>query len=401
MKLNPVILVFTSHYLPGYLGGGPIRTIANMVERLGDEFEFRIVTADRDLGDGRPYRDVEVDSWSVVGKAKVYYCGPSSRSFAVYARLMRETPHDVLYLNSFFDPKSTLRPLILRRLGLVPDVPLVLAPKGEFSPGALSIKSWKKMPFIALARLARLYCDALWHASTEFERNDIVRALASSGRRVSVARNVAVAPDILDSARGASILNFDNDLQCENRALRVCFLSRIVPKKNLDFALKVLSCVTVPVSFNIFGPKEDSNYWRECQRLIEVLPPHVNVNYCGSVEHAEVRGVIGAHDIFFVPSRGENFGHVFMEALSAGVPILVSDLTPWRGLESLGVGWDISLERQDRFAQAIDDFSNLGGAARRQMRLGCLEFARKYLDDAESVDLNRAVFAQALTTARW
>ncbi len=48
------ILAFIGHYLPGYKAGGPIRTLENMVDALGDEFEFRIVTSDRDLGDGDP-----------------------------------------------------------------------------------------------------------------------------------------------------------------------------------------------------------------------------------------------------------------------------------------------------------------------------------------------------------
>lgn len=40
--MNPTILTFTGHYLPGVNGGGPIRTIISMVEALGDEFDFRI-----------------------------------------------------------------------------------------------------------------------------------------------------------------------------------------------------------------------------------------------------------------------------------------------------------------------------------------------------------------------
>ena len=43
------VLVFVSNYLPGYRGGGPIRTIQNMVENLGDEIEFLIVTRDLSL----------------------------------------------------------------------------------------------------------------------------------------------------------------------------------------------------------------------------------------------------------------------------------------------------------------------------------------------------------------
>lgn len=35
------ILTLADYYLPGYKAGGPIRTLANMVDMLGDEFKFR------------------------------------------------------------------------------------------------------------------------------------------------------------------------------------------------------------------------------------------------------------------------------------------------------------------------------------------------------------------------
>lgn len=46
-----------------------MRTIVNFVDHLGDEFDIRIVTRDRDALDTEPYASVEVDAWNTVGKA--------------------------------------------------------------------------------------------------------------------------------------------------------------------------------------------------------------------------------------------------------------------------------------------------------------------------------------------
>src|SRR3546814_13762415 len=54
---RPCVAVFLRGYLPGYRSGGPLQSIANLVSRLGDEFDFRIITADRDLGNTSPYAD--------------------------------------------------------------------------------------------------------------------------------------------------------------------------------------------------------------------------------------------------------------------------------------------------------------------------------------------------------
>jgi hypothetical protein len=103
------ILTFVGYYLPGYKAGGPIRTLANMVGRLGDEFEFKIVTADRDFDDTKPYSKIKLDGWNKVGKADVFYLSPNKRSLSDFKRLLCSTEYDILYLNSFFSPHFTIK----------------------------------------------------------------------------------------------------------------------------------------------------------------------------------------------------------------------------------------------------------------------------------------------------
>jgi len=43
--------------------------------------------------------------------------------------------------------------------------------------------------------------------------------------------------------------------------------------------------------------------------------------------------------LFLLPSHGENFGLSIAEALSNGVPALVTDSTPWMELNRVGAGW--------------------------------------------------------------
>lgn len=82
------ILVFTDYYLPGYKAGGPIRTLANMVDQLGDEFEFKIITADRDFDDNSTYKEIAVGCWDKVGKADVFYMSPQLRSLGGFRKIL-------------------------------------------------------------------------------------------------------------------------------------------------------------------------------------------------------------------------------------------------------------------------------------------------------------------------
>jgi len=106
--------------LPGYKAGGPIRSLANLIESLGAEFSFKVVTQDRDSGDEAPYRNVPVNSWQAVGRARVLYLSPDRLSAPHLLKIFRQTDYDVLYLNSFFSPVFTITPVSMRRLGLAP-----------------------------------------------------------------------------------------------------------------------------------------------------------------------------------------------------------------------------------------------------------------------------------------
>ena len=67
------ILIITGRYLPGYRDGGPVRSIVNLTQWMGGEYDLRIMCLDRDHGDDRPYPDITAGEYNTVGSAKVWY----------------------------------------------------------------------------------------------------------------------------------------------------------------------------------------------------------------------------------------------------------------------------------------------------------------------------------------
>lgn len=390
--MKPRILVLVDHYLPGYLAGGPIRSVANLADHLADDFDWQVVTRDRDLHADQPYEGVSADGWMSVGPAKVRYLSPRNLTPLGMIKLLRVVPHDLLYLNSFFSARFAVLPMLARRLGLLPRRPVLLAPRGEFSAGALALKAGKKRLFIGLARLCCIHRDALWHASTPLEADDIARSMGAPRERILIASDLG-APSSSPTTTPRSARAPD----CTG-GLRVCFLSRISRKKNLDYALRALAHVRSTVSFSIFGPAEDAAYWRECEALIATLPANVTVQYRGPIPNERVRDHLSTHDLFFLPTHGENFGHVIVEALASGLPVLISDQTPWRDLQAPAVGWDLPLEDESAFATVIDEVAQWPSSRLDQVRDQCLTFAAAHLADPAAVDDNRRLFAFALPT---
>ncbi|MFC1531369.1 glycosyltransferase [Gemmatimonadota bacterium] len=386
----PTVLTFVAHYLPGFKSGGPVRSLANLVDQLGDEFNFRIVTRDRDFMDDIPYQGIELNVWNAVGNAQVLYAAPESLTVSAVIRLMCETPHDVLYLNSFFDPRFTLLPLLARLIGTTGRQPVVLAPRGEFSSGALTLKAWKKRPYISLGRALGLYRRVTWQASSELEAEDISRTMAPPPTKICIASDLPeqVTAPVLDITPH----------RAPAEALQLVFLSRISPKKNLDFALRVLGRVSIPVEFRIYGVIDDGAYWKRCQKQIRSLPNHIRVRYHGAIPHTSVQSVLAESDLFVLPTRGENYGHVILETLAAGTPALISDQTPWRDLETAGVGWVLPLEDLGPYSAAIESYASLSATERADYRQRAFQYAVQVTQGGQVVDANRALFRYALSS---
>jgi glycosyltransferase involved in cell wall biosynthesis len=302
---------------------------------------------------------------------------------------MRRTPHDAVYLNSFFHRTSTILPLMARRLGMTDGRPVIVAPRGELSSGALRLKSSKKRAYIAAAKAWGLYSDVLWQASTKYEAHDIINVFGPKAR-ICIASNL---PRAVSSG-------LDHTPRAAGQPLRVLFLSRIAPKKNLKFALEVLARIRVPVDFQIIGPVSDPAHWVECQLLIRALPPHIRVSYEGIVHGSEVSSAMARNDLLFFPTLGENFGHVIIEALGAGTPALISDQTPWRDLAAAGCGWVEPLNDPNAYVAHIEALFGQSPPEFDLRRKAALHYAQSFIENGTIVEDNRMLFRSALHRLR-
>ncbi|MGY6214051.1 glycosyltransferase [Methylolobus aquaticus] len=348
-----------------------------------------VVTSDRDVGDSVPYVGVDVSVWSSVGNARVLYMGPGCKRLGVVAGIIYGAPrrYEVLYLNSVFDPVFSVLPLVVRRLRVRDAIPVVVAPRGEFSPGAIALKPFKKRIFLYFASRVGLFRGVTWHASGICESEDIRRVIGQA-EKVVIAENIATA------IAGGDVR--PHRASANSGPLKIVFLSRVSRKKNLDFALGVLSKLSIAVEMNIYGPAEDQSYFAECLEMTKVMPIHVKVFWRGAIRHEDVPGVLENHDLFFLPTKGENYGHVVAEALLAGTPVLLSDATPWRNLTASGVGWDLPLSDERSFVECIEACARLSREDYFEWRKRIRRYAHRRLETSTNVEAHRNLFLDAI-----
>lgn len=373
------VISFSSYYLPGYKGGGPIKTIKNLFDQLGNEISFKLITSDRDLGDTSPYSSVDYNAWNEVGIAEVFYVQPGPNGYRQMSRIITRQNYDVIYLNSFFSVRFSFVPMLMAK---AINKKVVLGPRGEFSEGALSLKAQKKRTFIKLYKSLHLHRKTIFQASSDYEAADIRKVLGSSV-------DIQIAEDI-----GSQEFALELPVR-SNNVFSMVFISRISPKKNLLLALQILQNVQQSVSYDIYGPIEDLEYWTECEAIIETLPANISVEYKGELYPDEVLSTLSKYDAFFMPTKGENYGHVIAEALCAGLPILITDTTPWRNLKELGIGWDLPLDNPKAFSDIIDQLATLSIDKHLQMRKEVLAWAKNKFFQRDAIEANLAMFKYA------
>lgn len=381
------ILCFTSYFLPGFRSGGPVRSLTNLCASLRDEFEFYVITRNRDLGAELPYTDVECGRWNRIGGVQVWYLNSPYAAVGPIREAILTAAPDLIYFQSALDPAVTVFPLLLRRLNLVsPNIPVLVAPRGELFPGALAQKRGKKALFRLVARKVGLYSGVGWHATDPLEAG-YLRDWFGDHARIFFAPNLPPlvvgreAPRRLPKIQGS---------------LRLVWLSRISPKKNLAGAIGMLARVNVQVTLAIFGTLEDKAHWAECQRLIVKLPPNVRVDYRGVIAPEDVVQTLAGYDAFYFPTLGENFGHVILEALLAGCPLLLSDRTPWRSLAQSSLGFDLPLEQPDAFVAAIERLAAMSPAEFEVWSSAARNRGLAYCDEPGLREPTRVMLEQAI-----
>ena len=375
------VLCVSDYFLPGYLGGGPIRTIDNMRKQLVGSISISVFTRDRDLGSDKPYANIQTDQWQDTPEGPIYYASPASFGPRGLMQVLRQRDFDIIYLNSFFSPSASIFPyLVLRMLAHKPHI--IVAPRGEFSSGAFAIRRYKKQSFVAVASLLGLYRDVFWHASTRMEAGDILQVFPEAKDRVYV------APDPVVSS---SDNEMPPNLYKKSGHLKIVFISRISPKKNLDELIRLLSTISASVELDIFGPIEDAVYWQLCEKGIALLPGNIQVAIHGPISPELVSSTFACYDLFVFPTHGENFGHVIYEALRVGTPVLISDQTPWAPDASGGVDV-IPLSDVDSWRAAIENAAAADNDQYKLRRVAAFEYARQYSSMSVTKDENLHMF---------
>ena len=374
-KQKPKLLVFIDYFLPGYKAGGPIKSVNNIITSLSPNFDFDIITSDRDLGDKLPYQNIEFNSWISKDKYSIIYLNKKDVTKWL-KKHFKENYYHACYFNSLYAKEFTLKPLLFfNKLNTPPK--LILAPRGMLGKGAINakpsflpIKPIKKKSFLLLSHVTGFFKHVIWHTTNKLEKQDVIDYFGSKSN-IKIASNISI-----NKVNRKEIVKIKDEL-------KLVFFSRISPKKNLLYTLELLK--NIPnVSLTIYGSIEEDIYWNRCIDFIQAN--NINADYKGEVIPADVNSILSNYHFFILPTMHENYGHVITEALTAGCGLIISDKTPWRNLSSKKIGWDLDLKNQEKIIETIKYCLAIDQDEYNIIRNNCYNFVEQEINSTKEIE---------------
>lgn len=219
--------------------------------------------------------------------------------------------------------------------------PYLVTPRGMLDPWARRNSAWKKKIAGTLFEQAHLKGACALRATAEME--------AQHFRDMGMTNPIAVVPNGLTLPDLAP--RSDRDLRS------ILFLSRIHPKKGVDFLLQAWATLQAEFpGWEIVIAGIDENGHEADLKALTCKLGLSRVRFVGEAHGDAKQKLYRDADLFVLPTHAENFGLVVAEALAQETPVITTRNAPWQGLESEACGWWIDLDQgllTDTLRQAL------------------------------------------------
>ena len=342
------VLHVTPYFAPAFRYGGPPRSVLGLcqgLQRAGVHVDV-VTTAANGATDlpssppeGSEYEGIAVHYAPVAFPRRFFGArlrGPLSSALA---------GADLCHIHGIWNvPEWTAS-----RLARARTVPYVISPRGMLQPAALRQGRWRKRVAFRLFERATLAGAEFLHATSNAEAA-ILQTLNPTGPIVVVPNGVDAA-----AASGATP-ELRARLGIARDAFVVLFLGRIHPIKRLDLLAGAFAALRAswPAAHLVLAGPDEGGHLAE---IMSRLTAHAGfVHALDAVNEREKWALLRDADALVLCSDSESFGLVVVEAMAAGVPVVVTRTCPWHEVEAHGCGFYVE-QSAAGIAQALRELA--------------------------------------------
>lgn len=264
---------------------------------------------------------------------------------------------DAVHVHGLFNPVSSFSAWI----SIAQGVSTVMRPFGTLSRYTFSRRSALKRTYFALLDRPALRRAAAIHFTTEAEREEADRlSIGLDGRSTVVPppwRGESTTPGMNTKADRPTVL----------------FMSRLHPKKNVQGLLRAWARVVTKhpdAQLWVAGDGED-DYVQRLHDTVASKELAASVSFLGFVTGEEKRRALREAWAFALPSHQENFGVAVLEAVAAGLPVVISGAVQLRAfVEKNSLGCIVDRTDPASIAEGICEMLEDEATRRRVARRG-------------------------------
>lgn len=268
--------------------------------------------------------------------------------------------------------------------------PFVISPHGELGPWHVRQKRLKKSLYMWIAQRRALNGANVVQALTPQEEQDIRRYVPNA--RVTVIPNGVDLASYRDLPPRSLLEREYPELHGRTTIL---FLGRLHQSKGVESLARTFVSVASEfpdVALILAGPDE-RNLKPRLEGLFRRARVADRVVFPGVITGDRKRMVLGAADLFILPSYGEGFSTAVLEALAAGVPVVLTEACRFPEVARHGAGLVVPTGDEGALQSALSSLlrhrAYLSEMGRRGKRLASEyswpTIARRMLDMYEEV----------------
>lgn len=318
------ILIVVSSYWPAFRFGGPVAAVhlVNKFLAKNSQNEIVVYTTDAGLKDDKSIvlgKEIDVDGVRVSYFRSFGYSNFNFSPGLFWALRKNITGFDVVHIvgiwnfpiwAAYFWSKKRRRPYIV-------------SPRGSLMKTPMSKKSalGKKL-FLFLFVRKMLKSAAFIHFTAKKEMEDYLADRYSSGK-------FSVIPNGIDLNEFSSIANdyFESNLGILPDTKVILFLGRIDPIKGFDDLIPAFATVVHknPTAVLVIAGGDQFGYRKEVEKMILANNLTGKVFFAGLLNGKDKIAALKSADIFITPSYSESFGLAAVEAMAAGLPVILTE----------------------------------------------------------------------------
>lgn len=309
------ILFVTASYYPAVRYGGPIYTVHALAQALvGRGHRVTVYTTDAngddrlDMTDGaiRTLDGVEVHYFHT-DMTKVFWAPGMQRALAAHAKAF-----DVIHAHAAFVYPAVLARRAARRAG----VPFVYSPRGMLVLDLIRRRRGVlKAVWIMLFEIANLRAAAFVHVTAPIERQELERLPFAPAR-------IEVVPNGIDPSWATQPASAATRARVDSLRPYILIFGRVSWKKGIDRLIEAMRLVP-GATLAVVG-NDDENYTATLTALARELGVADRVVFAGPAYGGDKAAWMNGAELMVLPSYSENFGVVVLEAMTCGLPVLMT-----------------------------------------------------------------------------